>query len=62
MSFRTIEIPLFRSILIKKENEVTIVSGPTQKILENVLEMFDLLCDVIDLTNSTLSVAVRNSI
>lgn len=47
---------------MKKQNEVTIVSGPVQKILENVVEMFDLLCDVIDLTNSTLSVAVSNSL
>lgn len=40
------------------QNEVEIVAGPAQNILENVVELFDSLCDAIDITNSTLSISL----
>lgn len=40
------------------QNEVKIVAGPAQNILENVVELFDSLCDAIDITNSTISISL----
>lgn len=40
------------------QNEVKIVAGPAQNILENVVELFDSLCDAIGITNSTISISL----